>query len=299
MATAAGATRNRRAGAKRAGKRAYRMGARADAAAATLERIRDAATGLFSELSYDEVSLEAVARRAASPSTISKLGSKDALFVECARAVNTREEEDRAVAPGDVRGAARVLARRYEQLLPLWRHLGLEQRFPIVAEAVAEVRERHLAWLEAAFEPFLSPRRGKPRARQLAALFGATEIYLWWTWRTHLGLDALEAEQTMLDFLEALVARWAAEARRGADDRRVPVPLRQWDGGGNVPPELGLARRLVERGHAVRVLGIPRSPARRCSPEPSTAPGRERPTAGALSPRTTSSGTTSAPTPSR
>lgn len=27
-----------------------------------------------------------------------------------------------------------------------------------------------------------------------------------------------------------------------------------WDGGGNVPPQLAVARRLVERGHAVRVL---------------------------------------------
>lgn len=30
-----------------------------------------------------------------------------------------------------------------------------------------------------------------------------------------------------------------------------------WDGGGNVPPALGLARRLVARGHRVRVLGDP------------------------------------------
>ncbi|HTV26073.1 MAG TPA: glycosyltransferase [Polyangiaceae bacterium] len=30
-----------------------------------------------------------------------------------------------------------------------------------------------------------------------------------------------------------------------------------WDGGGNVPPELALARRLVARGHSVRVLGDP------------------------------------------
>lgn len=30
-----------------------------------------------------------------------------------------------------------------------------------------------------------------------------------------------------------------------------------WDGGGNVPPQLGIARRLVERGHDVRVLTEP------------------------------------------
>ena len=33
--------------------------------------------------------------------------------------------------------------------------------------------------------------------------------------------------------------------------------LALWDGGGNVPPELGVARRLVERGHEVHVLGDP------------------------------------------
>ena len=30
-----------------------------------------------------------------------------------------------------------------------------------------------------------------------------------------------------------------------------------WDGGGNVPPMLGIARELQRRGHQVRVLGHP------------------------------------------
>ena len=33
--------------------------------------------------------------------------------------------------------------------------------------------------------------------------------------------------------------------------------LTMWEGGGNVPPELGVARRLVDRGHSVHVLGDP------------------------------------------
>jgi len=33
--------------------------------------------------------------------------------------------------------------------------------------------------------------------------------------------------------------------------------LCMWEGGGTVPPELGLARKLIERGHAVDVLGDP------------------------------------------
>src|SRR5262249_27731207 len=30
-----------------------------------------------------------------------------------------------------------------------------------------------------------------------------------------------------------------------------------WDGGGNVPPQLTIARKLIARGHEVRVLGDP------------------------------------------
>jgi MGT family glycosyltransferase len=33
--------------------------------------------------------------------------------------------------------------------------------------------------------------------------------------------------------------------------------MTMWDGGGNVPPLLGVARRLIARGHEVRVLGDP------------------------------------------
>ena len=33
--------------------------------------------------------------------------------------------------------------------------------------------------------------------------------------------------------------------------------LALWEGGGNIPPELGVARRLIARGHQVRVLGDP------------------------------------------
>jgi UDP:flavonoid glycosyltransferase YjiC (YdhE family) len=36
------------------------------------------------------------------------------------------------------------------------------------------------------------------------------------------------------------------------------IPTVTWDGGGNVPPMLGVAAELRDRGHDVRVLGHPR-----------------------------------------
>src|SRR3954463_5599792 len=96
-------------------KRAYRMQLRAASAEATLGRVLDAASELFSGASYDDVSLEAIARRArvSLPTVLRKFGSKDGLLLACARGRSVREIEARAVTPGDVRGAARVLAGRY------------------------------------------------------------------------------------------------------------------------------------------------------------------------------------------
>jgi AcrR family transcriptional regulator len=202
---------------RRGERRAYTMRSRAVAAEATRDRISDAAESLFTEKPYDEVSLEAVATRArvSLPTVLRKFKSKEELFVACAGAANAREFEARAVAPGDVRAVARVLAHRYEELMPTWqRYLGLEDRFPAVADIMGQVRRGHLAWLAAAFAQFLPPRRGPRHTRRLAALFGATEIYLWWTFRTQLGLGAREAEQTMFETLDAIVGSFSATARR-------------------------------------------------------------------------------------
>ena len=38
-----------------------------------------------------------------------------------------------------------------------------------------------------------------------------------------------------------------------------------WDGGGNIPPELAIARRLVARGHGVRFLCDPTLEAEVCA----------------------------------
>lgn len=193
------------------------MDSRATSAAATRDRIRQAATTLFIELAYDQVSLAAVAQSAgvSLPTVLRKFGSKDALFLECAWNVSEQEREARAMPAGDVRGAARLLAQRYEQILPFWkRHLDLEERFPTVARAIGDARTSHLAWLAEVFAPYLVRQPGPVRTRQLATLFGATEIYLWWTWRTHLGLSAREAEKVLVELLETLVERWMPPSKK-------------------------------------------------------------------------------------
>ena len=127
--------------------------------------------------------------------------------------MRARHERTRAgIAHRRARGRARrgpALAARYEQLLPVWkRHLDLEARFPAVAQVMLRLDGLTSRGSRRCSSLPVEAARRKLRTRQLAALFGATEIYLWWTWRTHLGQDESEAEQTMFEILEALVRRW-------------------------------------------------------------------------------------------
>jgi len=193
-------------------RRRYTMRARATSALATRDRIIAAAVELFMQRPYDEVSLQVVADRAgvSLPTVMRKFRSKDALLLACADAAGARERDARVVVPGDVRDIARVLGARYEHIIPEWRRIqAVEDRFPAVARSVTLVRQQHLSWLETAFAPLLpSTNDRRLHNRRLAMLFGITEIYLWWTWRTHLHLSAKQAEQTMAELLESTVAAW-------------------------------------------------------------------------------------------
>jgi len=188
------------------------MRARATSALATRDRIIAAAVELFMQRPYDEVSLQVVADRAgvSLPTVMRKFRSKDALLLACADAAGAQERDARVVVPGDVRDIARVLGARYEHIIPEWRRIqAVEDRFPAVARSVTVVRQQHLSWLETAFAPLLPPTNDRRlHNRRLAMLFGITEIYLWWTWRTHLHLSAKQAEQTMAELLESTVAAW-------------------------------------------------------------------------------------------
>jgi AcrR family transcriptional regulator len=191
------------------------MRARAAATQVTRARILDAGADLFVAKSYDEVTLDGVAKRAgvSLPTVLRHFGSKDALLVEAARTLSERERRARHVEPGDIKAAAQMLAGRYEASMPLWwRYHALEGRFPAVARAIDEARRGHTRWLADTFAPYLPAGR---RARQaLAELYAATEMYVWRTWRTHLGLTAAEAERALRDMLEALVARWPQSRRK-------------------------------------------------------------------------------------
>jgi AcrR family transcriptional regulator len=100
-------------------KRPYRMQARAQAAAATGERILDAAVAVFWQRPVDEIPLEEVARRAgvSLQTVIRRFGGKQGLFAAAAQRETERVRRQRDQAPvGDVRRAVRNLLDHYEEL---------------------------------------------------------------------------------------------------------------------------------------------------------------------------------------
>lgn len=91
----------------------------------------------------------------------------------------------------------------------------LASRSPAVAEGMAKARRDHVRWLGEIFGPWVAGRPAPIRRIRLAQLFGVTEIYVWTSWRSALGLSARQCERALADPLHALVAAWEREDREG------------------------------------------------------------------------------------
>ena len=191
------------------------MRRRAASASATRRRILDAAFELFVARGYDEVTLALIAERAgvSLQTVLRKFASKDTLLVAASRSHQHDEVAQRAVPAGDVRAVARVLADRYEATgATMMQFIALEDRIESVANVLQLARRAHRRWLAQTFERQLPRPRDSRYARRLAQLFGATELYVWVTWRRRLGLSRPASERALAETLNALVASWAPGA---------------------------------------------------------------------------------------
>jgi AcrR family transcriptional regulator len=187
--------------------RQYRMGARAEATAATGERIVAAATELFLTRPYEEVSLEDVARHAGVTvqTLIRRFGSKEGLVAVAAEAGSRQVREQRDEAPvGDVAGAVRNLLEHYEQ----WGDrvllmLSQEDRVEPLRRITEAGRVLHRGWVERTFSPWLR-NRDKHRQQRLAQLAAVTDVYMWKLFRRDQGLSRDAAERALRDLVELI-----------------------------------------------------------------------------------------------
>jgi AcrR family transcriptional regulator len=188
-------------------KRAYRMTARAASSERTTQGIFEAATALFRELPYADVTVQAVADRAgvSLQTVLRKFGSKDGLFEAAAAAMAPRFMAERAPdRPGDVRSALEALTASYEAMGQIgWRALCQEEQFDFVHAVLARARDDHRAWVERTFAEML-PRGEGARERRILLLFAATDFYVWKLFRHDLAIGREATLERMIDLVTAV-----------------------------------------------------------------------------------------------
>jgi len=190
-------------------RRPYRMGSRAHAAAATGERILDAAVETFWELPTDKVSLDEVARRAgvSVQTVIRRFGGREGLMAAAGTRESERVRRQREEAPvGDVGAAVRVLVEHYEQMgEAVLRMLAEEGRIPALSGIANAGRVLHRDWCARVFAPALAGWTGADRQRRLAQLTAVCDVYTWKLLRLDAGLSRRQTEIAMAELLNPML----------------------------------------------------------------------------------------------
>ena len=185
------------------------MVARAESAAATGERILDAAVEVFWELPREQITLDEVARRAgvAVQTVIRRFGGGEGLFAAAVERETERVRRQRAQAPvGDVAGAVRVLLDHYESLGDrVLKLLAEAEHHPGLREVADRGRVLHGEWCARVFAPALEGRVGVERSRRLAQLVAICDVYTWKLLRRDAGLSRRQTELALAELLEPLL----------------------------------------------------------------------------------------------
>jgi AcrR family transcriptional regulator len=184
------------------------MTARAEAAAATGERILDVAEELFWSQPLDRIGLAEVAAGAgvSVQTVIRRYGSKEGVFEAAAQRSMDGVREQRDQAPvGDVGGAVANLLVHYESVGGrALRMLAEEDHSPAMARYTEEGRRLHRDWVRRTFAPQLAGRRGAWRDRRLAQLVAICDVYTWKLLRRDAGLSRAQTQRALVELIDGL-----------------------------------------------------------------------------------------------
>jgi AcrR family transcriptional regulator len=173
-------------------KRAYKQGARAEAAEATGQRITAAFLARAETEWFDEITLESLAQDAGVTvqTLIRRFGGKDGVVDAASEGFEVDVIEQRRCERGNVKKALDVLIGDYERAGGLvMRVLMQEDRYAAMKRVADKGRAGHRKWLGEVFAPWLETLPAKAREARLDALVAATDIYLWRLMRVDMGRD--------------------------------------------------------------------------------------------------------------
>jgi AcrR family transcriptional regulator len=186
------------------------MTARADAAAATRERMLAAAWTHFTSRPYEDVRLREIAADAAVslPTLHNAFGAKEQLLTAAYTWWGLRVIAQRETAPaGDEHLAVAVLFDHYEAHGDaILRMLSQEERVPEIRQMTDAGRGYHREWVRRTLASLLQGLRGDARRRRLNALVLATDLLAWKLLRRDMQLDRDESERTMIEMVRTMGA---------------------------------------------------------------------------------------------
>jgi AcrR family transcriptional regulator len=196
-------------GKQQAGKRPYRMQARAKAAQGTREKILEATEAVSSELPLDDVTLTVVAKRAGVTvqTVLRHFGNRDGLLMATLVHVGAKMGRDRDAAQArDEIEAIGILIDHYDKYGDhILRLLAAEERNPAFLTITDMGRIYHREWCERVFAAALLELRGAQRERRVAQFVAITDIYVWKLLRRDRGLSARQTKLALRELLEPLM----------------------------------------------------------------------------------------------
>ncbi len=203
------------------------MTARAQAAAATGERLLEAAWRHFATCPYEEVLLREIAAEAnvTAQTLHARFGSKEDLFTAAYAWFGQQEMAERPAAPTtDVTGAIAQLYDRYETHgQAILRLLSQEERIPTVRQMTEVGRAYHRHWAGATFAPLLRGLRGQARERRLTAIVIATDLLVWKLLRLDMKLQRKQAELVVAEMVQGSFPHAPARSPASSIDVRRPA----------------------------------------------------------------------------
>jgi AcrR family transcriptional regulator len=196
------------------------MGTRADAVAATRERIARSALSLLLEQPYEDVTLTEIAAGAgvSHQTVLNHYESKEGAALAAIELLRSETEGLRtSVRRGDSEQAVEVLIEQYERFGDLNVRWAMSaERLGRLAILLEHARAAHRTWLEEVFAPHL-PTAPAARRRGVNALHAATDVYTWKLLRRDLRLSRPETAHTMTALVRGVLDRDIADTQPKED----------------------------------------------------------------------------------
>lgn len=190
-------------------RRSYDMTGRAEAAAATRQRILQSTLDLALEKIAMEITLDDIATRAGVTvkTVLRHFGSRDGLFAELEEFATAQIRRERAAPAGDVVAAVHATFDHYERLGDaVLRLLGQELFDDKLRESMDGGRRLHREQIAQVFAPQLAAHPAADRDALLDLLVVATDVYTWKLLRRDRGLDRPTAEERVRQLIAGLLA---------------------------------------------------------------------------------------------